>query len=78
MSDVVAAKTYLIATAIGNIKMESQLVTDFDIEDIVHAQAISQAKLVQLVNLGQEIDASAQLPKEALPSVFRNNTEGLS
>lgn len=72
---VEAQKTYLIATAVGNMKVTSQLVTDYDIEDLVHSQAISQCRLVHLSNLGKEIDANAALPKEVLPSVFRNNEE---
>lgn len=75
MSKVVAQKTYLIATSIGNVKVTGQLLTDFDIEDVVHSQAVSQCKLVQLSNIGREINANAILPQEVLPSVFRNNEE---
>lgn len=75
MSKIIATKSYLIATAVGNIKVVGTLVTDFDVEDIVSGQAESQAKLVQLVNIGKDINNNATLPREVLPSIFRNNEE---
>lgn len=75
MSKVEAQKTYLIATAIGTVKIIGQLITGFDVEDIIHSQAISQARLVQLANIGRDISANAILPTEVLPSIFKNNIE---
>ena len=77
MSKIIATKSYLIATAVGNIKVVGELLVEFDVEDIIRSQAESQAKLVQLVNIGKEINSSAILPKEVLPSIFRNNEEAL-
>lgn len=78
MSKVVAEKTYLIATQLGNMLVKNQLVTDYDIEDIVREQAVSQARLIHMLNISKEIDANALLPKEALPTVFKNSEEELS
>lgn len=60
------------------MKVTSQLLTDFDIEDVVHSQAISQCRLLQMMNIGREIDANASLPREVLPTIFRNNEEELT
>lgn len=75
---VVAEKTYLIATAIGNMKVVSQLAVDYDIDDLVHTQSVSQAELVRLANIGREIDANALLPREVLPSRVRGTDEVLT
>ncbi len=77
MSKVVAEKNYLIATAIGNMKVKGQLLEEFDVEDIVRNQALSQCHLIQMSNIGKEINNSAILPNEVLPSLFKNTEEEL-
>ncbi len=74
---VIAQKTYLIATAVGNMKVVGQLITDYDIDSLTHLQAISQAELVRMANIGREIDANANLPQEVIPSIFKNTDEVL-
>jgi len=73
MSVLVAQKDYLISTAIGNMRVHTALVRDFDVEDIVHNQAMSQGRLIQFLNIGQKIDETIQMPVESLPTVFVNN-----
>jgi hypothetical protein len=78
LSKVVAERTYLIATQLGNMLVKNQLVTEYDVEDIVREQAISQARLIHMLNISKEIDANAMLPKESLPTIFKNSEEELS
>lgn len=77
MSQVEAQKMYLISTALGNVAVRTLLVSDFDVEDIVHNRAISQARQLQFINIGKKIDENALLPNEAIPTVFKDNEEEL-
>ncbi|NDC22652.1 MAG: hypothetical protein EBZ49_00755 [Proteobacteria bacterium] len=72
MSKIEAQESYLIATALGNVVVRDKLVSDADVEDVVKSQAISQARLIQMVNVGKQIDKNAVLPAAVLPSVFRD------
>lgn len=72
MSKVEAQKSFLIATALGNVVVRDKLVSDADIEDVVKTQAISQARLIQMVNVGKQIDKNATLPAAVLPSIFKD------
>lgn len=78
MSKVVAERTYLIATQLGNMLVKNQLVVEYDVEDIIREQAISQARLIHMLNISKEIDSNAMLPKESLPTIFKNSEEELS
>jgi small basic protein len=77
MSQVVAEKFYLISTVLGVVGVRASLKTEYDVEDIIQARAASQARAVQFVNIGQQLDANAQLPAASVPSVFQNNTQQL-
>ena len=73
MSKIIATKTYLIATVLGNIAVRNDLVSGYDVEDIVHEKAESQARAIQMMNIGKDLKSNPNLPAEALPSVFANN-----
>lgn len=77
MSKVESSRFYLIPTALGNMGVKVELLSDFDVEDMVRNRAVSQARSVQMLNTGKLIDSSAILPQRVLPSAFRNNTEEL-
>lgn len=77
MSKVAAERTYLISTQLGNMVVKTQLVTDYDVEDVIREQAVTQARLIHMLNISKEIDANALLPKESLPTVFKNSDEEL-
>ena len=77
MSKVLDTRTYLISTEIGTMAVKKTIVNDYDIEDLVRSRAISQARAVQFMNIGKQIDGNANLPTESLPAVFRSNEEEL-
>ena len=77
MSKVVRTKTYLIATALGNVAVKTLLIQGYDVEDVVRQKATSQARLIQMVNVGKEIQSNADIPAESLPTVFANSDEVL-
>jgi hypothetical protein len=75
MSQVIGTKTYIIVTALGNVAMRHQLVTDYSVEDIVRDKALSQARLVHMINIGNNLDSNAVLPVESLPTIFQGSEE---
>lgn len=77
MSKIVATQTYLISTVMGNIAVKTQLITDYDVEQIVRDKAASQARMVQMLNLSKELDGNPNLPPESVPSIFLGSEEVL-
>jgi hypothetical protein len=75
MSKVLATKSYLFNSAMGDVLIESQLLVEFDVEDTCRNRAVSQARLVQFSNIGEDIDRNAVLPKDAIPSAFIKTEE---
>ena len=70
-------KSYLISTDIGIVRVGIQLVTGYDVEDIVHDRAVSQARAVQMMQLGKIVDPTKPTTGRTLPSVWLNNTDVL-
>ena len=77
MSRIEAEKIYLISTEIGNMGLRRQVLSEFDIEDLVRNRAVSQARQVGYMNLGKKIDGNAQFSSLTVPSIFRDNDEDL-
>lgn len=65
--------SYLVSADIGILQVQLQTVSGYDIEDIVHDRAISQARLVQLANLGKSIDPTKPVGARTISSVWLNN-----
>lgn len=70
MSREVARKKHLFSTAIGTVMVDQRVIEDSDVEDLLENLSTSQARTLQLQNLGRQIDANANLPQGAIPSVF--------
>lgn len=77
MSRVQGTRRYLFTTQVGVLTVKRQVVTEYDVEDLVRVRAISQARAVQFSNLGKIIDQNAQVPTQSIPSVFVDNDEVL-
>lgn len=77
MSKIEASRFYLIPTALGNMGVKVDLVSDYDVEDVVKNRATSQARALQMLNVGKLVDVNAILPEGSIPSAFRNNDEEL-
>lgn len=75
MSKAVAKKTYLIATTLGNIALREELIQDYDVEDVVRGKAESQARLIQMINVGKELVGNPNFPSEVLPTVFKDSED---
>lgn len=70
MSKEIARKKFLFSTAIGTVMVDKKVVQDSDVEDLMEDISTSQARTLQLQNLGRQIDANANLPQGSIPSVF--------
>lgn len=71
MSQVLETQAYLIPTVIGSIAVRMHLVQGYDVDDAVHAKAVSQARLIQYNNIGATLQGQAAYPQASLPAVFQ-------
>jgi hypothetical protein len=77
MSTVKKESSYLVSTDIGTVRVHLQDVESYDVEDIVRDRAISQARAVQMLQLGKQIDATKPTAARTLKSAWLNNDEEL-
>lgn len=76
-SQTVETKSFLFSTDIGFVRTNIHTVVGYDIEDIVKDKAISQARAIQLMSLGKNIDPTKPLAARSIPSAWLNNEEEL-
>lgn len=74
---VEAVRFYLISTEIGTMAVRREILSEFDVDALVRNRAISQARAVQMVNIGKQIDGNTTLPSASIPSLFRGTEEEL-
>lgn len=77
MSTELSSKSYLFSTDLGFMQAKLSTVVGYDMEDVVRDMAVSQARVVQFINLGKRIDQSKPQGARTLPSIYLNNTEEL-
>lgn len=77
MSQTVSQSSYLVSSDIGLVQVKLRTVVGYDVEDIVQDKAFSQARAVQMLNLGKQIDQSKPTAERTIPSLWLNNTEEL-
>lgn len=63
----------LVSTDIGFALVKLQEVYGYDVEDVVRDKAISQAKAIQMLNLGKSIDPTKAAGARTINSVWLNN-----
>ena len=74
---VEALRFYLISTEIGTISVRREILSDYDVDAVVRNRAMSQARTIQMVNTGNQIDGNTNLPSASLPSVYRSTDDQL-
>lgn len=77
MSVPVKESAYLVSSDIGLIHVRIRTVAGYDVEDIVQDKAFSQARAVQMLNLGKQIDQGKPTAERTIPSLWLNNEEEL-
>lgn len=76
-STVKSKASYFISTDIGFFRNDVTIVTGYDIEDIIHDKAISQARAIYFLNLGKRIDPTKPVAARSLKTIWLNNSEEL-
>lgn len=74
-STLVKAESYLVSTDLGIMQVKLSTVTGYDVEDIVHDKAISQARSVQMLYLGKRVSPLMPTTPRTVSSVYLNNEE---
>lgn len=77
MSQIVRQSSYLVSADIGLFNVKLSTVVGYDVEDIVQDKAFSQARAVQMLNLGKQIDQGKPTAPRTISSLWLNNTEEL-
>ena len=75
MSVVKDTKTYLFNSDLGNIVIQVNEVEKYDIEDVIRDRAKSQARRIQFINLGKNIDINQTTTQRSKSSVYLKNTQ---
>lgn len=77
MSKVISQRQKVFHTELGNAGVKTEQLIEFDVEDIVRLRSISQARMVQLINIGKSIDINAPTGPRTIGSAYLNNDEEL-
>ena len=77
-SQEVSSNSHIISSDMGFFQVKIKTVVGYDMEDIIHDKAISQARAVQMMTLGKRIDPTKPVASRSLPSLWLNNEEELS
>jgi hypothetical protein len=76
MSKVLGDHIVLVPTQLGGMSIRTRYISGMDVEDIVRARAESQATLVQLINIGKDVQIGAPNSK-VMSSAFVNISDTL-
>lgn len=77
-STVVKSNSYLVSSDLGILQVTLSTVKGYDVEDVVHDKAISQARAVQMLYLGKRISPLMPTVDRTVTSVYLNNIEELA
>ena len=76
MGKVVDSKKVMTSTDLGPMSVEIKTVQGFNVEDLIRTKSISQARYVQFINLGQNINVNNPTAERTIKSIyFKNSTE---
>lgn len=77
MSTTIPINTFVFHTDIGAVVTQVNLVRRYDVEDIIHNRAISQARRILMINLGKRASPNDPSGPRTMNSVFTTVTEEL-
>ena len=76
MSKVLGKQTNIVPSVLGPVAVTTEYIIEYDIEDIVRTKAESQARIIQMINVGREIKPGSE-DSDSISSVYTNITEDL-
>ena len=76
MGRIIDSKKVMTSTDLGVMSVEIRTVQGFNVEDLIRIKSISEARRVQFINLGQNINVNSPTTERTIKSVyFKNNIE---
>lgn len=76
MSKPLGKQVIVVPTALGGMTVTTEYIFEYDVEDIVRMRAESQARIIQMVNIGREVKAKTY-EDGTVPSIYTTITEDL-
>jgi hypothetical protein len=70
MSTVESSNEFILSTQIGTMKVVVSEVRGYDVEDIIHDRAVSQAYAARFITIGENIDINTPQGSRTIPSVY--------
>lgn len=75
MSKTLGKTTTIVQTVLGPMSVVNEYILEYDIEDMVRTRAESQARIVQMINVGRDTTPSGD--EKLIPSIYTNITDDL-
>lgn len=76
MSKRLGQQVVIVPTALGGMTVTTDYVIEYDVEDIIRARAESQARIIQMVNVGRDVRIKGY-DNKTIPSKYTDVTEDL-
>jgi hypothetical protein len=76
-SQTVSSTSHIVSSDMGFFQVKIHTVKGYDMEDVVHDKAVSQARAIQMMILGKRIDPTKPVASRSLQSTWLNNEEEL-
>jgi hypothetical protein len=70
MSTVTSTSSYIFNTDIGNMAVQLQEVSGYDVEDVIADRAFSQAQILRFQQIANNIDVNALMGTRAIASSY--------
>ena len=72
MSKLVDQRVVMIPTEMGVFAIHYDLVTEYDVEDIIQTKTLAQAIKIHMQNIGDQLIANPNYPEGIIPSAFKS------
>ena len=77
MGKVISEQSFLVHSDIGTLESKTVVIENYDVEDLMRNQALSQARLVKWVVEGKKVDINSPTGPATLSTPFFKNDEEL-
>jgi hypothetical protein len=69
--------SYIFSTDLGPVVAQVTTLVNFDVDDIIHNRAMSQALAVSFLNIGKTVSPNDPKAARTITSAFSSSTEEL-
>lgn len=74
MGKVIDSKQIMTSTDLGVMSVEIKTVQGFNVEDLIRINSVSEARRVQFINLGKNIDVNNPTAERTIKSSYFKNS----